>query len=301
MIHRSNFSKILFACFSIYLLNAGIINTVYAAQKNTKEVRQNAPRNIHGKVTKVITAAGYTYAEVDTGKEKVWAVAPVVTPLKKGDMIAFSTEMPMQNFHSKVIGRDFSTIYFIKRYITDKEALTIASSQGQIKQQQQQKLKPKPSTTTSAGTPGEIEIGGYLREATLDGLNGETKTFSDFKGKPLIINVWASWCGPCRAEMGSLERLAQRYNGKEFNVIGISTDDYRKKAELFLKQTETTFENFLDHKLLLENMLGANTIPLTILVDANGRVLIKVRGSREWDSPKIIDAIGEVFHIKLVP
>ena len=139
-----------------------------------------------------------------------------------------------------------------------------------------------------------------MREATLDGLNGKAKKFSAFKGKPLIINIWASWCGPCRAEMGSLERLAQRYNGKEFNIIGISTDDYRNKAEAFIKQTEISFENFLDHKLLLENMLGANTIPLTILVDADGRVLKKVRGSREWDSPEIIDAIGEVFHIKLM-
>ncbi len=301
MMHLTHFSKILFTCFSLCLLNVGITNAVYAAQKDTKEATQNESRNIYGKVTEVIIAAGYTYAEVDTGKEKVWAVAPVVTQLKKGDMTAFSTEMPMQNFHSKVIGRDFSIIYFIKRYITDKETSTIASTSGQIKQQQQQKLKPKPITSKFAGSPGEVQVGGYLREATLDGLNGKTKTFSDFKGKPLIVNVWASWCGPCRAEMGSLERLAQRYNGKEFNVIGISTDDYRNKAELFLEQTETTFENFLDHKLLLENMLGANTIPLTILVDANGRVLKKVRGSREWDSPKTIDAIGEVFQIKLTP
>jgi len=135
---------------------------------------------------------------------------------------------------------------------------------------------------------------------TLDGLNGKKRKFSDFKGKPLIINVWASWCGPCRAEMGSLERLAHRYNGKELNIIGISTDDYRNKAETFIKQTEITFENFLDHKLLLENMLGANTIPLTILVDDQGRILEKVRGAREWDSPEIIDAIGETFHLKLM-
>ena len=295
MMRRTNFSILLLACFSIYLLNAGVINTVYAAQKNTKEALQNDPHNIYGKVTDVITAPGYTYAEVDTGKEKVWAVAPVVTPLKKGDMIAFSTEMPMQNFHSKAIGRDFSIIYFIKRFITDKETSTITSPHGQSKQQQ----IIKPATTTFSGTPGEVEIGSYLREATLDGLNGSTKKFSGFKGKPLIINVWASWCGPCRAEMGSLERLAHRYNGKEFNVIGISTDDYRNKAEAFIKNTAITFENFLDNKLLLENMLGANTIPLTILVDADGRVLEKVRGSREWDSPKTIDAIGEVFHIKL--
>ena len=155
-------------------------------------------------------------------------------------------------------------------------------------------------TTSFAGTPGEIELGGNLREASLDGLNGKPKTFSDLKGKPLIINVWASWCGPCRAEMDSLERLAKRYNKKEFNVIGISTDDYRNKALAFIKQTKITFDNFIDHKLLLENMLGANTIPLTILVDADGRVLAKARGAYEWDSLDAITAIEETFQIKLM-
>lgn len=135
----------------------------------------------------------------------------------------------------------------------------------------------------------------------MQGLSGNTKKFSDFKGKPLIINVWASWCGPCRAEMGSLERLARRYNGKQFNVIGISTDDDGKAAVAFIKQSKVTFENFLDSNVLLENMLGADTIPLTILVDAQGKVLEKARGSYEWDSPEIVDAIRATFHIKLKP
>ena len=155
------------------------------------------------------------------------------------------------------------------------------------------------STAAFALTPGEVEVGGYLREATLQGLNVGTSKFSDFRGKPLIINVWASWCGPCRAEIGSLERLARRYSGKEFNVIGISTDDYRNAAQDFIKQSEVTFANFLDSKLFLENMLGANTIPLTVLVDSHGRVLLKARGAFEWDSPEIVDEIGKVFQLKL--
>ena len=155
------------------------------------------------------------------------------------------------------------------------------------------------SATAFASTPGEVKIGGYLREAKLQGLTGKTKKFSDYKGKPLIINVWASWCGPCRAEMGSLERLAHRYGGKQFNVIGISTDDDGNAAVAFIKQSKITFENFLDSKVFLENMLGANTIPLTILVDAHGRVLEKARGAYEWDSPAVVDAIGKAFHIKL--
>lgn len=155
------------------------------------------------------------------------------------------------------------------------------------------------STTAFAGTPGEVEIGGYLREATLQGFSGNSKKFSDYRGKPLIINVWASWCGPCRAEMGSLDRLARRYGGKQFNVIGISTDDDGDAAAAFIRQSKISFVNFLDSQVFLENMLGANTIPLTVLVDANGRVLEKVRGIREWDSPETIGAIGETFHIKL--
>ena len=296
IIQHTKFSIILLTCFSMFALNAGMVNTVFAAQSSTKkEALQNDPGKISGKVADVINAAGFTYAEVDTGKEKVWAAGPSVTSLKKGDMVAFTTEMPMQNFHSKTLGRNFSLIYFIKQYITDKETSIITAPHGQIKQQIN-----KPSTTTNSGTPGEVKIGDNLREAILDGLNVKKKKLSDFRGKPLIINVWASWCGPCRAEMDSLERLAKQYNGKEFNVIGISTDDYRDKAAAFIKQTGITFENFLDSKLLLENMLGATTIPLTVLVDDQGRVVEKVRGAREWDSPKIIAAIGEAFHIKLI-
>jgi len=150
-----------------------------------------------------------------------------------------------------------------------------------------------------AATPGEVGIGNYLREAKLRGLNTETKNLSDFRGKPLIINVWASWCGPCRAEMGSLERLATRFNGNEFNVIGISTDDYRDAALGFIESTRINFENFIDHKLELEYMLGANTIPLTLLVDADGQVLHKARGVYEWDSPQVINAIAVAFNVKL--
>jgi hypothetical protein len=135
MIRRSHFSIILLACFCLSLLNAGLIKTVNAAQNNTKQVQQNDPQKISGKVTDIIDVAGYTYAEVDTAKGKVWAAGPP-TPLKKGEMVAFSTQMPMQNFHSKSTGRDFPLIYFINRYVTNKETPTTASAHDQIKQQQ---------------------------------------------------------------------------------------------------------------------------------------------------------------------
>jgi len=152
-------------------------------------------------------------------------------------------------------------------------------------------------TSAWANTPGEVTVGGFLREATLQGLANKSRKFSDYRGKPLIINVWASWCGPCREEMGSLERLAKRYGGKKFQVIGISTDDDANAAATYIKQAGVSFETFIDSKVFLENMLGANTIPLTLLVDSNGRVLRKVRGSHEWDSSEYEAFIAETFGI----
>jgi len=155
------------------------------------------------------------------------------------------------------------------------------------------------STNLNAATPGEVPIGGYLRESALRGFDGETAKFSDFRGKPLIINVWASWCAPCRAEMGALDNLARRYNGKQFNLIGISTDDDGRAATDYNKEANLSFRNFLDSHVMLENMLGANTIPMTILVDAKGRILEKVRGARQWDSPEYVQGIAEAFGVKL--
>ena len=150
-----------------------------------------------------------------------------------------------------------------------------------------------------ASTPGEVKVGETLREAKLYGFGGDVLLLSSLRGKPLIINVWASWCNPCRAEMGSLDRLHKRYGGKQFNLIGISTDDDSNAAFNFLMGLGITFDNYADHKLMMENMLGANTIPLTLLIDANGKVLKKVRGYHEWDSDESINMIGTMFGIKL--
>ena len=155
------------------------------------------------------------------------------------------------------------------------------------------------STIAFAKMPGEVDEGSLLRETPLYGFSGDYRKLSELRGKPLIINVWASWCGPCRAEMGSLERLSRRFGGKQFNIIGISTDDNVSAAAAFLRQSKVTFDNYHDRNLLLEHMLGADTIPLTVLVDAQGRVVRKVRGSKEWDSPEALELIGKAFRKKM--
>jgi thiol-disulfide isomerase/thioredoxin len=150
-----------------------------------------------------------------------------------------------------------------------------------------------------AKTPGEVEPGAALGQAPMRWLSGPSRNLSSFRGKPLIINVWASWCGPCREEMASLERLSRRFGGKQFNVIGISTDDYASRAQAFLRQSGVTFSNYIDNQLLLENMLGADRLPLTVLVDAQGRVLAKLYGAKEWDGPPALALIEKHLRIRL--
>ena len=146
-----------------------------------------------------------------------------------------------------------------------------------------------------AKTPGEVGVGEPLRDTSMQGLSGPYRRLAEFRGKPLIINVWASWCEPCRREMASLDRLARRDNGRRFAVIGISTDDYPENARRFLAMAKTSFSHYIDNQLLLENMLGANRIPLTVLVDANGRVLEKHYGAKDWDSPEALSVVGKAF------
>lgn len=171
MKHRIIYLGILLVCFSFILLMADIINSPFSEQKNTKEQQQIAEQEnteeeqivsnrIHGKVTEVIDVTGYTYIEVDTGNKKVWAAGPI-TPLKIGDTISFLTEMPMVNFYSKSMQRDFPIIYFVGRFITDAEtpankAAAIAAPHAQINQEQVAKPAKEINKVEGGNTIAEI-------------------------------------------------------------------------------------------------------------------------------------------------
>ncbi len=285
MNYRKIFSLPLKICFLLALLSAGFLSAAHAQNHHI----------LAGKVTDVISTTGFTYVEVATTEGKVWAAAVGAMAINKGDRVSFEANMAMKNYHSKNLNRDFSLIYFVKQFDADEAELTTDKLIEQINKKQ----SIAPAVSKLLASTREVKVGENLREAIMDGLQGEQKKLSDYQGKPLIINVWASWCGPCRAEMGSLQRLSDKYNGKDFNIIGISTDDYRNDAISAIKQSKIKFENFIDHKLLLEKMLGANAIPLTILVDDQGRVLEKIRGAREWDGPIMTGSIEATFQIKL--
>lgn len=143
--------------------------------------------------------------------------------------------------------------------------------------------------------PAMVEAGQTLPDVPMLGLNGADRRLSSYRGRPLLINVWASWCGPCRAEAASLERFAWSAAGQRYTVIGVSTDDDRRAAERWLRQSNATLSHFIDRELVLESLLGASTLPMTVFVDENGRVLGRVRGARAWDSPASAQLVAQAF------
>jgi thiol-disulfide isomerase/thioredoxin len=142
-----------------------------------------------------------------------------------------------------------------------------------------------------------VAVGGVLPDVVMSGLNGPQKPLSSYRGRPLIINVWASWCSPCRAEAASLERLARSKTGSRYTVIGVSTDDDRNAALQWLKQSNATISHYIDlgPRWTLEHMLGASNIPVTVLVDAGGRVVARFPGARDWASAESIQLIERAF------
>lgn len=146
MIYRSATFTTMLVITLFSLSTVAINNSVSAYEKHTKESQKAAPDLLNGKVISVMDVAGYTYAEVDTGKQKVWVAGPV-TRLKVGELISFSSTMPMENYHSKSMKRDFSILYFVGGFY-GKDGIPVggktdmASPHGEIKKKRvAEKLK----------------------------------------------------------------------------------------------------------------------------------------------------------------
>jgi thiol-disulfide isomerase/thioredoxin len=158
-------------------------------------------------------------------------------------------------------------------------------------------LLAMPAVAAAQDASQPVPIGRVLPDLVMQGLNGPHRSLASYRGRPLIINVWASWCGPCRAEAASLERLAWSDAGRKYVIIGISTDDYRDQALKWLKHSNATLSHYIDTgpRWTLENMLGASAIPLTVLVDASGRVVARFQGARQWDTAESVRMIERAF------
>jgi thiol-disulfide isomerase/thioredoxin len=132
-------------------------------------------------------------------------------------------------------------------------------------------------------------------EISFQDANSQPRTLADFSGKIVLLNIWATWCAPCRKEMPTLDRLQAELGGPDFEVVALSVD--RKGPEVVRR-----FYDEIGIKHLALNIdtsskamftLGAFGLPLTLLIDRQGREVGRVVGPAEWDSPEMVAFIRD--------
>jgi len=125
--------------------------------------------------------------------------------------------------------------------------------------------------TPSAGAP----------DFTLPSLNGPNLRLQEQRGRVVMINFWATWCGPCRVEMPHLARLYEKYRDSGFTVLAVNIDEDPHKAASLAKQLGMQFPVLLDTEKKVSRLYDLSTMPSSVLVDRDGRVRYVTRGYRD--------------------
>ena len=123
---------------------------------------------------------------------------------------------------------------------------------------------------------------------------GRPVNLAVFRGRPLLVNFWATWCGPCVVEMPSLDRLAAR-EGETMQVLAVSQDSggRQKVTDFFAARSFRRLEPYLDGEMALMAALGIDTLPTTILYDAEGREVWRMTGMAEWEGERAARLLTE--------
>ena len=128
---------------------------------------------------------------------------------------------------------------------------------------------------------------------TLPDLDGKPVKLSDYRGKVVLVNFWATWCPPCRREMPSMERLSQRLKGQPFVILAVNQQEEADQVFAFTGQLEPapTFPILFDRNSTVSHAWNVLGLPASFIVDKQGRVAYWAMGGREFDHPEIEQTI----------
>lgn len=117
---------------------------------------------------------------------------------------------------------------------------------------------------------------------------GNTVQLSDYRGKVLVVNFWATWCASCRREMPSIDRAAKWLKRFDGNLIGINVGEKQDRVDSYLEKAPVSFPMLLDTDTSVSTGWGVKGLPATFAIDPEGRIIYRVFGSREWDDPQLL-------------
>lgn len=166
-----------------------------------------------------------------------------------------------------------------------------------------------PQTVSPAAAPGEKgsgnEMAAFVKRSSREPLpaftfqdgDGRSLTLADFKGKTVLLNLWATWCAPCRKEMPALDRLQAALGSDKFEVVALSLDrDGAEKARKFLADIQVSHLKFYIDPTAKEGFnLKPVGLPTTFLIDGEGREIGRLAGPAEWDSEAAKSLVSEAL------
>ncbi|MEP7344666.1 MAG: TlpA disulfide reductase family protein [Gemmatimonadaceae bacterium] len=146
-----------------------------------------------------------------------------------------------------------------------------------------------PMVTVGAAAP-------EFRGVTLN-TSPQPRSIADYRGKVVLLNLWATWCGPCEVEMPSIEALHRRLGSQGLHVVAVSVDDpgNEDRIRAFVAKRGLTFEILNEGSGKIENDYQSPGIPSTFLIDRRGVIRMKVLGAADWDAPDRRAAIQAVL------
>jgi len=149
--------------------------------------------------------------------------------------------------------------------------------------------KPSPQKTEAEGvTPATstgTSVGSMMPAYKVDLLDGKTFDVNAERGNVVFLNLWATWCGPCRFEIPELQKLHDEYAAKKFKVVGVSLDESGKDTvQQFVTEQKMTYPIALDPEGKLANIFQTTVIPTSVLIDRKGKIVWKRYGAVSVDS-----------------
>jgi peroxiredoxin len=124
-------------------------------------------------------------------------------------------------------------------------------------------------------------------------------SIESYRGKVVLLNIWATWCPPCRVEMPSMERVHRQFAGTDFRVVAVSVDaDEQKVVEDFVKELGLTFDVVHDRTAEIQRIYQTTGVPESFVIDRNGVIMKKVIGPSEWDDPSHQSLIQRLLDVR---
>lgn len=139
------------------------------------------------------------------------------------------------------------------------------------------------------------EIGSVAPDFTLRSSTGKSLKLSEYRGRVVMINFWATWCSPCRQELPHLERLYGQYRKAGFMLLGVSIDDHPKAAQAMARQLGVRFPVLFDSAKQVSKRYDVDAMPSTLIVDRDGRVQYLHRGYRAGTEQQYEARIREIL------